>query len=359
MKARLLHLEDDAADAELFMVRLGKEWPECKVHQVDTESLFRESLTSDHPDAVVIDYSIKGWDGHMALETTRALRPGMPVIIFSGMLGEEAAVSALREGAADYVLKDRPARLVESIRRAVAQARLQIEHRRARTRSEESQRLALLGELAAGLAHEFNNTLTVLTLQADILDRIVQSSSEARHPLKTIQRTCARAARFSHKLLQLGRGVSPVSEEVDVKAHVFKLRPTWRALLPSGISLSLKTPPAPLWAWMDDGFFEQVMLNLILNARDALGDSGKIEITLQPPAGGYVEIEIEDNGPGIPAALRATLFEPFHTTKKPGAGSGLGLALARRLATAMNARLIWDESQTDGTRFVLSLRTTS
>lgn len=358
MNARVLHLEDDAIDAELFIRRLESEWPECEVRQVSKESDFREALTLGPPDAVVLDHAIKGWDGRLALEATRVLCPEVPAIIFSGMLGEEAAVDALREGAADYVLKDRPARLVESIRRAVARSRLEAAHRMARTRAEESHRLALLGELAAGLAHEFNNTLTVLGLQAALLNPLVQSHPRGKNSLDAIQKTCERAARFAQKLLQLGRGVSPVSEEVDLKTICLKLRPTWRALLPPGIRLSLKVPPKSALAWIDEGFFEQVMLNLILNARDALGDSGKITITVQPPKDGCADIWIQDDGPGIPAALHTTLFEPFQTTKKPGTGSGLGLALSRRLATSMNAILVWDESHTVGTRFVLSLRCT-
>ena len=116
---RILHLEDSALDAELIERELKRAKLNFSSTRVETERSFRDALESSDPDVILADYNLPGFDGIAALKIARELVPDTPFIFVSGSIGEERAVQALREGAADYVLKDRPARLAPAMVRAI------------------------------------------------------------------------------------------------------------------------------------------------------------------------------------------------------------------------------------------------
>jgi two-component system, cell cycle sensor histidine kinase and response regulator CckA len=132
----ILHLEDSPNDAELIQRALRREWPECAVKQVATAEEYAAAVAAGGFDLILSDYSIPGFDGLTALAHARQRCPGVPFLFLSGMIGEERAVDALKRGAADYILKDRPARLVPAIRQALAF----VDETRRRRRSEEALR---------------------------------------------------------------------------------------------------------------------------------------------------------------------------------------------------------------------------
>jgi len=119
---RLLMLEDDQNDADLFARRLGREWPDCEIVRANAEERFKEALQTAEFDLIISDYLLPGFHGLDALALVRERYPQVPFIFLSGVLGDDVAVESLKAGATDYVLKDRPARLVPAIRRALKEA---------------------------------------------------------------------------------------------------------------------------------------------------------------------------------------------------------------------------------------------
>src|SRR3954463_7127253 len=117
-----LHLEDSTFDAALIADVLREAWPDCRIDRVKAREEFEAALKTTAPQLIISDYSLPGFNGLSALEIARRLRPDCPFIFVSGTIGEERAVEALQKGAVDYIIKDRPARLVPAIRQALTHA---------------------------------------------------------------------------------------------------------------------------------------------------------------------------------------------------------------------------------------------
>jgi DNA-binding NtrC family response regulator len=147
--ARILILEDEAWDAELAQRLLVKAGIDLVAVVVDTRASFIEQLAAFGPDIIVADYHLPGFSGQQALKIAQELYPDIPFIIWSGVLGDEAAVELIKLGATDYVLKDRPARLPSAILRALAEARQRAQLASLEDQLLRAQRLASLGQLAA------------------------------------------------------------------------------------------------------------------------------------------------------------------------------------------------------------------
>src|SRR4051812_17530686 len=120
MSIQLLHLEDSSTDAELIGLLIRREWPECRIHVVSSEDDFCLALDRENFDLILSDYTLPGFDGLSALAAAQEKRPRTPFLFLSGTIGEERAVEALKRGATDYILKDRPTRLIPAMRQAFA-----------------------------------------------------------------------------------------------------------------------------------------------------------------------------------------------------------------------------------------------
>ena len=148
-KVRILILEDEAWDAELAQRLLADAGIEFTAVVVDTEAVFVEQLTAFQPDIILSDFSLPDFSGEIALKIARDQCPGVPFIIWSGALGDEAAVKLIKQGATDYLLKDRPARLPSAILRALAEVDERARLARLEGQLTDAQRLASLGQLSA------------------------------------------------------------------------------------------------------------------------------------------------------------------------------------------------------------------
>ena len=148
-KARILILEDDPSDAELAQRLLTGAGLDLTAVIVDTRTSFVEQLTAFRPDIILSDFHLPGFSGEMALEIAQQRCPHIPFIIWSGVLGDETAVGLIKQGATDYILKDRPARLASAIQRALAEAEQRAYLAQLEDQLSSAQRLASLGHLAA------------------------------------------------------------------------------------------------------------------------------------------------------------------------------------------------------------------
>jgi PAS domain S-box-containing protein len=202
----------------------------------------------------------------------------------------------------------------------------------------QAQRLDAIGQLAAGIAHDFNNLLTVVLGNLSMALRPRLDEGRRTQLIADARIAAERGAKLIAQMLAFSRQQHLVPEHVDVKQTLNEMSPLLTSTIGSAIEVAVAVPPELPRAFADKTQLELAVLNLCINARDALGHGGRITITAsaatvgspmraeEPEAGEYVVIEVQDNGPGIPDAVRERIFEPFFTTKNVGAGSGLGLA---------------------------------
>jgi signal transduction histidine kinase len=223
-----------------------------------------------------------------------------------------------------------------------------------------SERLASVGRLAAGLAHEIGNPISaILGLQDLLLDGELDPA-EQRDFLQRMKRETSRVHRILRDLLDFAR---PTAARPDPEAPgdvAAALADTLALVRPQKNLRDLhivdeikgQLPPVRLAHEQ----LVQLLLNLVMNAADACGERGTISITLEPTPLG-ARVSVTDDGPGVAPEVRARLFEPFVTTKEVGKGTGLGLAVSRGLVEAGGGSIDLDESYTAGARFVIELPT--
>lgn len=202
-----------------------------------------------------------------------------------------------------------------------------------------AQRMEALGRLAGGVAHDFNNVLMVITGYGEMLAQSV-TDDDSKEAVQTILDAAARAGQLTRQLLLFSRRQTIEPADVAIAPAVLSLEPILRRLVPEDVHLYVSAPDASLVSRVDRGQLDQVVLNLVANARDAMPAGGRLTVTVerarrdafvdasgeQAPAGEYVRIAVADSGAGMDDAVRQRIFEPFFTTKSAGKGTGLGLA---------------------------------
>jgi signal transduction histidine kinase len=268
------------------------------------------------------------------LAAVRAARPDTPFLCVSGPIGEEQAVELLKAGATDQVLKEKPARLAACLRRALAEARERAERRVAeeelrasREQLQQSQRMETLGRLAGGVAHDFNNILTTISGYGELLLHQLPPDSPHREEVGEILAAAGRAARLTGQLLAFGRRQVFNLRMLDLNEVVREVQKTLARALGENVRIELSLEPALRRVSADADQLEQVLMNLAVNARDAMPRGGVLRLSTRAD-GDFVELEAADTGVGMTPEVRARAFEPFFTTKEKGKGTGLGLSTA-------------------------------
>ena len=248
-------------------------------------------------------------------------------------------------------------------------ARLAVQHtaRLAAEQFQHAQRMEAVGALAGGVAHEVNNMMAVILGFGDFLlqDRALGPTSVA--DIGEIIKAADRAARVTQQLLAFGRRAIYRPEAFDLATAVRNFEPTIERLLGAGLPLVIVAGSSAR-VWADRGQFEQVLVNLALNARDAMRAGGTLTVTtsevelgpsaeaygsVRIPAGPYACMAVRDTGTGIDAATAARLFEPFFTTKPVGQGTGLGLAAVYGILQQNRAYIVVDSAPECGATFTL------
>jgi signal transduction histidine kinase len=346
------------------------------------------------------------FDGVSALGIARQQCPDTPFIFCSGTLGEEVAVEALKNGATDYVTKQRLDRMSRTIVRALAETRAREDKRAAeaalqalnetleariaertrelaeanaalqeqiaeRERVEEAlrlaQRLEAVGQLTSGVAHDFNNLLTVIAGNIEFLERAVTDERSKRR-LDMMRGAAARGANLTAQLLAFSRRQRLEPTPVSLNTTVVSMRDLLQSSIGGAIQIET-TLQDGLWpALVDATQIELVILNLAINARDAMAVGGRLTIETanvtvngiparpeQPQPGEYVMISVSDTGTGMPQEVLARIFEPFFTTKETGKGSGLGLAQVFGFVKQSGGGLRVDTALGEGTSFKVYL----
>lgn len=470
---RLLIVEDSAEDAEMIVRELRRAGYALVYERVDTLESMRALLHWEW-DLILVDYKMPRFSGLDALAEFKTWKQDVPFIIVSGAIGEECAVETLKAGAQDYVLKDRLARLVPVVQRAlkdavnrreyrrvqrdrdradealrVSEARLRVilesvqtgvmivdpeshiilevnselarmvglpahqivgslchnfvcpavkgqcpitdfgqlidhsehhllradgtqipvlktvrqvaingrqqliesvvdisEHKRLQEQVILSQKMEAIGQLAGGVAHDFNNILQVIIGYAEVIMRNSSNPEFVTEGVENVYQAAQRAAMLTRQLLVFSRRQMALPAILGMNSVIENVHALIKHLLGEDVSLSIQCPAQLPSVYADASQLEQLILNLVVNARDAMPSGGRLaiiadEVTLMaaqaaamPGArpGNFVCVSVADTGMGMDSEILQHVFEPFFSTKGVGHGSGLGLSVAYGIA---------------------------
>jgi len=235
----------------------------------------------------------------------------------------------------------------------------------------ESQRLESIGQLTGGIAHDFNNLLTVILGSAGLLAKELEAREDLASLARMVVDAATRGGELTQRLVAFARRQVLDPRPVDVGALVGRMQPLLRRTLGEHVEVELRDAACDAHALVDSGQLESALLNLALNARDAMPGGGRIvlEITREPAAqaaatraarrGDYVVVTVRDNGAGIAPEHLGRVFEPFFTTKSVGKGTGLGLAMVYGFVTQSGGHVAIDSQRGEGTTVKLYLPRTA
>jgi signal transduction histidine kinase len=280
-------------------------------------------------------------------------------------VGERRRIERSLRQAKD-VLEDRVRERTNEL--AVAYAKLQhdvAERRRLEEQLSQVQKLESIGRLAGGVAHDLNNVLTVVLSYADLLDAGLGAKHPLQEQLRQIRRAAERASNLTHRLLAFARQQVVEPRVVNLSELTLSLDGMLRRLIGEDIELVTITSSG-LWSVKTDPHqIEQILVNLVVNARDAMPQGGKltvethntvvddVELRKQPTlkTGEYVLLTVTDTGTGMNAYVKQHLFEPFFTTKEQGKGTGLGLATCYGIVQQLGGHIVVDSDEGHGSTF--------
>jgi two-component system cell cycle sensor histidine kinase/response regulator CckA len=228
----------------------------------------------------------------------------------------------------------------------------------------QAQKLGALGRLAGGVAHDFNNRLLIIMGHTELLKRALPEDSALLHHADLVLGSAERAAELTRQLLAYSRRQVLKPEAFDLNLTVDRMRRMLERLIGDEVEL-LTVLGAKHAVYSDPGQIEQVILNLVLNARDAMPDGGRLtletgDVSIPTPTdklspGEYVVLKVSDTGTGISPDVLPRIFEPFFTTKEVGKGTGLGLSMVEGIATQSGGATTVDSAEGRGTVFTVHL----
>jgi len=490
---RVLMVEDSEADAELILHELKRSGCELVTRRVQTADDMAAALVSAPWDVVLSDYSMPAFTGPAALKVLHASGSELPFIIVSGTIGEDTAVTALKLGAHDFLVKGRLERLLPSIERARRELEQRLAHRRAqealraseaRFRSlvehavfgiyqvsldgqflsvnpamvsmlgyesadellkrsagdvyvdpivgkdikhrcleegtvsaeamwrrkdgsvirvrvngrvsrdrltgqpvfeviveditaqhqlqeqlRQSQRMEVIGQLAGGVAHDFNNMLTAILGYSELLTEQIGPDKPIGQDLLQIKAAAERAAALTRHLLAFSRKQVLSMTTVDLSEIVRSLAPVVRRLLGERITIVTALGEALNPVMGDATQLEHALVNLCVNARDAMPEGGTLRIGTHNATlderfvrehrgcvpGSYAALTVSDTGTGMTQEIQARIFEPFFTTKEVGRGTGLGLSAVFGTVKQLNGYIDVSSQVGKGTTFTIYL----
>jgi len=331
---KFLILEDVETDVELIMDQIKEAGINCSFKSTDNERDFKKLIDEFKPDLVLSDYSLPAYDGMSALSYILKTSPNLPVIIVTGSINEETAVSCMKSGAADYILKDNMSRLGLAVLAALEKKTLKMQIIQA-------QKMEAIGTLAGGIAHDFNNLLGIIIGYSENMLNKLDKEDEMYKFTSNIKEAGMRGAELTDQLLSFSRKQVIQTELISINTVIEETEKMLGQLLGEDIELISQLEPKLWFVEADRGQINQIVMNLSINARDAMTAGGKIvmrtdNITIDkeycnkfPYAipGEFICMSVEDEGSGMDHETMSHIFEPFFTTKGTGRGTGLGLSV--------------------------------
>lgn len=373
----VLVIDDDKADRMAIDRYLAARDGDITVHEAGTGEEAARLLSERGFDCVFLDYRLPDMDGISLLRRFYDADADMlpaPFIMLTGQGSEDVMADALRWGAHDYIVKDNmtaPALLV-----AFSKAREMFDLQRHRRQAEEqlrhAQKMDAVGQLTSGIAHDFNNLLTVILGNTRILSRRMEGMADGDlqtvllAKVSAVEDAARRGADLVRHLMVFTRERPVHPEALDVNEGVRGVVEMLGRTLGARIEITLETAGAALPVFVDETFLETALINIAVNARDAMPKGGALSIRTSDEIitegdvpdiapGQYAVIALSDTGDGMPEHVRQRIFEPFFTTKPAGEGTGLGLAMVYGFIRQSGGHIEVDSAEGRGTTFRIYL----
>lgn len=333
------------------------------MRSVNGMAAIQAALNEEDWDIAIADFQ-PGCGAIEALKLVQEAGIDLPLIVVSPKVKDADVLAVLKAGAADHMTRGNLMRLNAAVERELRSAKM----RRDRTKLEEqfrqSQKMEAVGRLAGGVAHDFNNLLTIITGYSDLLLSGFDLMDSQRSALEQIRRSAERGGALTNQLLSFSRRQPMETRIVRLNQLVMHIEKMLRRLIGEDVELVVIPAAGTDAVEADPGRLEQVIMNLAVNARDAMPAGGKLTIetatvTLDEAfsarqvgvaPGRYALLTITDSGVGMDEETQSHLFEPFFTTKKVGRGTGLGLATAYGIVRQSGGAIRFESELGKGTR---------
>ncbi len=338
-----------------------------------TEGL--ERIRADEHDIFIVDQQLPDGTGLQLIRQAKAHGAGKPLILLTGHGSDELDDAALDAGATDYVEKHLvAAHLERAIRYALRHWRTARALHDREEQLRHAQKMEAIGRLAGGVAHDFNNLLTAVVGYTDLICERLEPDDQTSRDVGEIRRAADRAAALTRQLLAFSRKQFLNPTVMDVNETVMGLQHMLPRVIGEHIKTTIELSPELVRVRADASQMDQVLVNLVLNARDAMPSGGQLTIAtenvcldeerisaegLALAAGAYVMLGVSDTGCGMDAATKARAFEPFYTTKPKGKGTGLGLATVYGIVDQSGGGIAIDTAPGRGTSIRIYLPVTS
>jgi len=381
---RVLIVEDSESDVDLILLQLRRSNYEPTHKRVDSEAAMAAALDEAPWEVVLCDYSMPQFDALAALRLVKAKSLDIPFIIVSGTIGEEVAVAVMKAGAHDYILKDKMTRLGAAIARELEEARGRKERARAEEALQETnlqlaralaeleqnqrrlvqqERLDALRQLAAGVVHELRNlVMPILSFTHVLLEQPerIRDEERVRDDLRLVQQAGQDVLAVAERLALFYRPAEStllaVMDVRDVVREALSLtKPSWPGQSRTrGVDIHAEedlAEVAPIRG--NETELREVLMNLLLNAAEAMQDPGTITCSTRQEDG-LVVVGVRDTGVGMSEATLRRCFEPFFTTKGER-GSGMGLAIAQSIVSRHGGTIDVASKEGEGTTVTIRL----
>ena len=383
----ILYVERHAGDIDLTLAHVAEHAPHLTFVVVRSSNEALAKLASISIDLVLTDLRMPDLNALELLREMRHRGVAVPLVVVTGRGDENAAVAALKLGAYDYLVKrdgyltQLPHAIDNAIDRCenehltrrlemelAERRRVEAEGAHLADQLQQAQKLDALGRLAGGVAHDFNNLLTVIIGQVDLVLSETGDNQGMRNSLLDVRRCAERAAALTSQLLAFSRRQILQPRILDLNAAVLDSVSMLRRVLGEDIELVTHLAPDLGRVRADPAQIGQVVLNLAVNARDAMPTGGRLTVTTANGVvsddnadrvgvlpGVYVTLAVRDTGHAIAPETLPRIFEPFFTTKTEGHGTGLGLSTVYGIVKQSDGWIAVDSVVGQGTTFTIYL----
>lgn len=369
---RIVHLEPSREDSERLGTILTNGGIACVIHRVETQQAFTAGITEDLADLIIAEFNAPECDGTTAFVLAQKVASHVPFIFVSESINEPLSTELLQRGVTDVIPKGALGRMIPAVRRIMKEQ----QERDARRGAEEAllqyqlqlrhiQKLEVVGRLAGGLAHDFNNLLTVILGHSQVVLNEIDEAHPLRPQIQEMYKAGERARVLIRQLLMFSRKRPSEVKVISLNALLVDCEAMLHRVIGEDIQLTVRLCQDDLRIKVDPVSVEQIVMNLVVNARDAMPKGGRLTLDLQStrldvapvyhvmdlPPGEYVKLSVSDTGCGMSPEVQAQMFKPFFTTKDEEKGTGLGLSTVFDIVTQSSGGLDVTTTMGEGTRF--------
>jgi two-component system cell cycle sensor histidine kinase/response regulator CckA len=368
----VLMVEDNAGDATLVQEYLGASAPDAyQIVHCERLDEALDHLANEPCDVILLDLSLPDSRGLSTFDAVQSHAAGIPIVILTGFNDDVLAAQAIKVGAKDFLPKKSldGSLLHRAIRYAIERAHWEQTIRRNEEHIRRMEKMESIGRLSAGIAHNFNNLLTVIMGNCELIAGRSGLDQDVVIRVRAIQDAARKASSFTRSMMAFGRRLPLMESTFDINLVINELEPLLKGGIGKDIRFDIDLHPQVGCIHSDPAQIEQVVLNLVLNASDAMPGGGPITIRTVPadiatelvgipdavPPGRYAALIVGDTGCGIDEADIHRIFEPFFTTKDQCSGRGMGLATVYGIVSQNRGFIQVSSQPGSGTNFSIYL----